>query len=441
MEQISIKTINEFFNSHKLTQTNIVVGVSGGMDSMVLLHLLKHSAVTIAVAHCNFGLRGAESDGDEAFVANFCNDHAIAFHSIKFDTTQYASEHGISIEMAARDLRYTWFEELANKLGFEYIAIAHNLNDSVETFFLNLTRGSGIKGLTGISPINGKIIRPLINASRDQIEEYAKKHGISWRTDATNLTDIYRRNFVRLNILPLFIELNPSFLATMQGNFEVLNGVNKVVDEQVEKATASLLTKNGLSYSINIGALVAKTSWEVLLFEMLTKFEFTSGEFDMAKALISSQTGSRVVSSSHTLWKERDNLVIEPNQATTPLTATLEGYEGSIELPTKVKWTTVTLNGQENKWQANQGVFDAEKLSFPLTLRCWNPGDSFTPSGMTGAKKVSDFLTDQKVESHRRSSILVMESGGKIAWVVGMRVSDLFRKKGNTGKAIIFSLD
>lgn len=441
MEQISIKTINQFFKCHKLTQTNIVVGVSGGMDSMVLLHLLKHSAATIAVAHCNFGLRGAESDGDEAFVANFCNDHAIAFHSIKFDTTQYASEHGISIEMAARNLRYAWFEELANKLGFDYIAIAHNLNDSIETFFLNLTRGSGIKGLTGISPINGKIIRPLINASRDQIEEYAKRHGILWRTDATNLTDIYRRNFVRLNILPLFTELNPSFLATMQGNFEVLNGVSKLLDEQVEKATASLLTKNGLAYNINIGVLIAKTSWEVLLFEMLTKFEFTPGEFDMAKALIASQTGSKVVSSSHILWKERDYLVIEPNQTTTPLIATIEGYEGSIELPIKLKWTTVTLNGEENKWQANQGVFDAEKLSFPLTLRCWNPGDSFTPSGMTGAKKVSDFLTDQKVESHRRSSILVMESGGKIAWVVGMRVSDLFRKKGKTGKAIIFSLD
>lgn len=441
MEQISIKTINQFFKCHKLTQTKIVVGVSGGMDSMVLLHLLKHSAATIAVAHCNFGLRGAESDGDEAFVANFCNDHAIAFHSIKFDTTQYASEHGVSIEMAARNLRYAWFEELANKLGFDYIAIAHNLNDSIETFFLNLTRGSGIKGLTGISPINGKIIRPLINASRDQIEEYAKRHGILWRTDATNLTDIYRRNFVRLNILPLFTELNPSFLATMQGNFEVLNGVNNLVEEQVEKATACLLAKNGLTYSIDIEALVAKTSWEVLLFEMLAKFEFTSGEFDMAKALISSQTGCKVVSSSHILWKERDYLVIEPNQTTTPLIATIEGYEGSIELPIKLKWTTVTLNGEENKWQANQGVFDAEKLSFPLTLRCWNPGDSFTPSGMTGAKKVSDFLTDQKVESHRRSSILVMESDGKIAWVVGMRVSDLFRKKGKTGKAIIFSLD
>jgi len=417
------------------------VGVSGGMDSMVLLHLLKHSTATIAVAHCNFGLRGAESDGDEAFVANFCNDQAIAFHSIKFDTTQYANEQGISIEMAARDLRYAWFEELRTNLGFEYIAIAHNLNDSVETFFLNLARGSGIKGLTGITPINGKIVRPLINASRDQIEAYAKTHGISWRTDATNLTDIYRRNFVRLNILPLFTEMNPSFLATMQGNFEVLNGVNKLVEEQVEKATASLLTKNESAFNINIGNLTAKTGWEILLFEMLSKYGFTPGEFNMAKALISSQTGSKVVSSSHSLWKERDNLVIEPNKTLLLLSATIAGNEDSIEQPIKLRWTTVTLNGDENKWQANQGVFDAEKLKFPLTVRCWNPGDSFTPSGMTGSKKVSDFLTDQKVESHQRSSVLVMESDGKIAWIVGMRVSELFRKKGNTGKAIIFSLE
>lgn len=441
MEQISIKTINQFFECHKLTQASIVVGVSGGMDSMVLLHLLKHSAATIAVAHCNFGLRGSESDGDEAFVANFCNDHAIAFHGTKFNTTQYANEHGISIEMAARDLRYAWFEELRTNLGFEHIAIAHNLNDSIETFFLNLTRGSGIKGLTGINPINGKIVRPLINASRDQIEEYAKNHGISWRTDATNLTDIYRRNFVRLNILPLFTEINPSFLATMQGNFEVLNGVNKLIEEQVVKATASLLTKNGSAFNINIGALTAKTGWEIILFEMLCKYGFTPGEFNMAKALISSQTGSKVVSNSHTLWKERDNLIIQPNQEDAPLVAAIKGNEGSVEQPIKLRWTTITLNSEENKWQANQGVFDAEKLRFPITIRCWNPGDSFTPSGMTGSKKVSDFLTDQKVESHRRSSIMVMESDGKIAWIVGMRVSELFRKKGNSGKAVIFSLD
>ena len=441
MEPISNKNIINFFRNHKLTPSKILIGVSGGMDSMVLLHLLKSYTTTIAVAHCNFGLRDAEADGDEALVASYCKNQGIEFHRIQFNTTQYAIGHGISIEMAARDLRYAWFDELAAKFGFDTIAIAHNLNDSVETFFLNLTRGSSIKGLTGINPINGKVVRPLIEVSREQIEDYAQKHDIQWRTDATNLTDVYRRNYIRLNILPLFAELNPSFLATMQGNLNLISAANKLVEEQVTDAAKSLLTKSSSAYTINIEALTAKTSWEILLFEILNTFGFTPGEFEVAKGLIVSQTGSKVVSSSHTIWKNRDSLVIEPIHILAQPSATIKEYEGSIVEPIRLQWAIGTLNGEETCWQPNQAVFDLAKLKLPLEIRRWQAGDYFTPSGMTGSKKVSDFLTDQKIESHRRSSALVMESNGKIAWIIGLRISEHFRKKGNTGKAIIFSVD
>jgi len=441
MEKISIKAINHFFTTHGLTSRKILVGVSGGMDSMVLLHLLHQLPLSIAAAHCNFTLRDSESDGDEALVESYCKERGIQFFSKRFDTSQYAAANSISIEMAARDLRYAWFEELTTEFGFDYIAIAHNLNDSIETFFLNLTRGSGIKGLTGINPVNGKVIRPLIDVSRDQIANYAEKHKIAWRTDATNLTNIYRRNFIRHNILPQLLELNPSFIATMQQNLAILSGAYEIIESQAKEATTTLLTKQGSAHYISISGLTIKPGWETLLFEMLNGFGFSSGEFEMAKGLVLAQTGSRVVSGSHILWKSRGNLVIEPNLDTAPFQATIESPTGQLITPIKLSWAPTQLTGKEPCWQPNQAVFEVEKLTFPLILRNWQPGDSFVPSGMTGVKKVSDFLTDQKIESHTRASILVMESGGKIAWVVGFRVSELFRKKGTTGMAIIFNME
>ena len=441
MEQISTKTIDHFLNHHGLGPKRILVGVSGGMDSMVLLHLLNQLPIPIAVAHCNFCLRGSESDGDEELVSTFCDKKGIRIFKKRFKTTQYALSNGISIEMAARDLRYGWFEELTNEFGFESIAIAHNLNDSIETFFLNLARGSWIKGLTGISPVNGKVIRPLIDISRELIAEYAKENQIPWRMDGTNLTDIYRRNFIRHNILPQFQELNPSFISTMQRNLAILDGASKIIEEHTNEARTTLLTKQGSYHSISISKLTAKPGWETVLFEILNGFGFSSGEFEMAKGILFAQTGSRVVSKSHTIWKDRDNLLLEPNLEVCANQVSIESPNGAISSPVNLSWTTTILTGNEANWQSFQGVFDVDKLTFPLTIRNWRPGDSFIPSGMTGAKKVSDFLTDLKIESNTRNSILVMESQGKIVWVIGLRVSELFRKRRNTGSALVFNLE
>ncbi len=441
MEQISKKTINHFLSSHKLFPHKILVGVSGGMDSMVLLHLLNQLDIPIAVAHCNFSLRGMESDKDEESVSTYCNDNNITLYTKRFDTNQHSQTHSVSIEMAARDLRYGWFEELSNEFDFDYIAIAHNLNDSIETFFLNLTRGSGIKGLTGISPINGKIIRPLIDLSRENIADYAQENKIPWRMDASNLTTVYRRNFIRHNILPQFVALNPSFISTMQRNLAIMSGASRIIELHASEEKAALLSKQGSVYHINISELTAKLGWETLLFEILNEFGLSSGEYELAKGILFAQTGSRVVTNSYTIWKNRENLVIKPNIESPIIKVIIESPNGAIGSPIKLNWISTHLNATDAKWQSNQGVFEVEKLTFPLTIRNWRAGDSFIPSGMTGAKKISDFLTDQNIESQSRNSIIVMESDGKIAWVIGLRVSELFRKTGKTGTAIIFTLD
>jgi tRNA(Ile)-lysidine synthetase, N-terminal domain/tRNA(Ile)-lysidine synthetase, C-terminal domain len=434
------KTVSDFFTKHDLLNSKIIVGVSGGADSMVLLHALKANDYNLSVAHCNFQLRGNESDEDEMFVSNYCDNHQIPYFVKRFQTELFANKQGISIEMAARELRYTWFEELSKEHAANFIAIAHNQNDSIETFFLNLTRGSGIKGLQGIRPISGTIIRPLVTVSREEIVTYANTNHLNYRTDSTNLTDIYRRNFIRHNIIPLFEELNPSFASTMAQNISLLNSYQAMIENQVDAAKTNFTKKISDELHIHIAQLIKTAGWKSILFEILTEYGFTVGEVELAATLTTAQTGKRIESTTHTLWKNRDNLVVEHNHLQNSEGITLTSLEGKVDLPFKMSWESKVLAGKTLPRQSSMAIFDPNVLTFPLTLRKWRYGDTFIPSGMKGSKKISDFLTDIKVDSHRRSTIYVLESGNKIAWILGLRISEQFRKHGKTGPAIIFQM-
>ncbi len=440
MKQNISNVVSNFFIEHKLETPMLVVGVSGGIDSMVLLHLLHSQKLSLSVAHCNFQLRGKESDEDEAFVVNYCRQNGIPCFVKQFQTTQIAKEKGISIEMAARELRYAWFEELRAELRASHVAIAHNQNDSIETFFLNLTRGTGLKGLQGIKPVSGTILRPLITVKRNDIVQYAESFNLNYRTDSTNLTDIYRRNYIRHNIIPLFEELNPSFLATMEQNMSLLASYSAIVDSQVGAARSSFTKKESGELHLDIDKFTALPGWKSILYEILSDYGFSVGEIENAITLATSQTGKRIESATHTLWKNRNNLVVAPNQLPESEAVTISQSEGKIDLPVTLSWETKVLTGEDLPRITSMAILDPEALTYPITLRRWKPGDTFTPSGMKGSKKVSDFLTDVKVDSPQRSRIYVLESGNKIVWIVGLRISEQFRKHGKTGPAVVFQL-
>jgi tRNA(Ile)-lysidine synthase len=432
--------VSDFFTINALGKPTLVVGVSGGVDSMVLLHLLQTSHFPIIVAHCNFILRGKESNEDEAFVVNYCHQHGIRCLVKQFQTESIAREKGISIEMAARELRYTWFEELLEEYKAKYIAIAHNQNDSIETFFLNLTRGTGIKGLQGIKSISGNIIRPLIALTRVEIEAYASSHQLEYRTDSTNLTDIYRRNFIRHNIIPLFEEMNPSFMATMEQNMSLLTSYSTLIEGSVDAVRTNISKMESEELHLDIDELTALPGWKSILFEILYGYGFTPGEIENTALLVKAQTGKRIESATHTLWKNRNSFVVAPNISEEHEIAIISTTQGELTEPVELRWESKIFSGESMPRKASIAVFDPEALTFPLTLRRWKPGDTFTPSGMYGSKKVSDFLTDMKLDSQKRSKTLVLESGNKIAWIVGIRISEQFRKHGKTGPAVVFQL-
>ena len=419
-----------------------IVALSGGADSVALLLIMKALGYDVEAAHCNFHLRGKESERDENFCVSLCESLGVILHRIHFDTLTYAQLHKVSIEMAARDLRYSYFEQLRRDINADAICVAHHKDDNVETILLNLVRGTGMNGLTGISPRNGFILRPLLCIGREDILEYLEAENQDYVTDSSNLVDDVQRNKIRLNVLPLLENVNPAvkdnFLTMARWIAEASTIVEASLDEAKAKSVSSLsvAAKNhdakpmvNDSFSVDISKIEEYPSAEYLLWDILKDYGFNSSQVALVADNLHATTGTSWLSSSHELTLDRGRLILTP----------LDKEEGrQMRIPEagtyvytelcKLKIEQKEINESYTISRSSDKVcLDAQKVKFPLMIRSVARGDRFVPFGMKGSKLVSDFLTDQKVALPlKRRQLVVTDAGGNILWVVGKRLDGRF---------------
>lgn len=416
----------------------ILLAVSGGVDSMAMLYLFREAGFRVGVAHCNFQLRGKESDGDEEFVRQVCKELNIPFFVSRFETEAYAWENTLSIQMAARELRYAWFEEVLRSHSYTWLATGHHFDDTMETILLNITRGSSTEGLAGIPAKNGNIIRPLLFATRKEIEKYAVRKGMVWREDLSNLTDDYQRNFIRHQILPRLKELNPSLELTWQNGIEKIQGDLAMLHIAMEDWRKKFVTESSAKTYIDKGAFTEMPQGASLLWRYCRNFGFN---FEQAREVIQSlkgQPGKKFFSPTHLLVVDRDLIIITPLQQGWSETAIEKGQSTSVLGPWELRIDS--LAEMVPVANESEAVLDGELLDYPLVWRKWRPGDSFHPLGMGHKKKLSDFFIDKKLSLADKEIVTVLESAGRIVWVVGHRIDDRFKLTSATSAITRFKL-
>jgi len=403
---------------------------------MVLLHLMKRLEVEIAVAHCNFQLRGNDSDGDEEFVRSHCERNQVPFFCKRFDTNIYATENKLSIQMAARELRYAWFEELIEGKEFTKLATAHHFNDSIETMLLNWVRGAGIEGLRGIPNKRNQIIRPLLFATRDEINTYAANHQITWREDISNQTDDYQRNFIRHQVIPPLKRINVSLEATVRASLTKVEDEWTFYFKSVEDWQKKFIKEEGDVIKVSKEGFSHRAHGASLLWHSVKALGFTYDQCVEACEIKDGQAGKQFVSGTHKLVVDRDYFISTPLENHWNDTTILSGQSDADLGPWRLNIHEATeIKSTDNPLTA---ILDFEKLSFPLTWRKWKAGDHFYPLGMTHRKKISDFLIDRKISVGEKDAVTVLESAGEIVWVVGQRIDNRFRLTSSTKKAINF---
>ncbi len=417
----------------------ILLTVSGGIDSVVMAHLMTAAGYDCGVAHCNFSLRGQESDDDETFVRAWAAERDLPFYFIRFDTQAYAAEHGLSIQMAARDLRYAWFRETARAEGYDRIALAHNRNDVAETFLINLTRGTGLRGLTGIRPRHDQLIRPLLFARRDEIESFARVEGIAWREDSSNRSVRYTRNKIRHEILPAFEELNPSFVDTLAATAARLSATEEVFEKYLDEVRPQLLLELGDRQLIPLEKLRHLPARAALLFELLSPLGFSPATTGQILQVLDSPPGRQFSSPTHRLLKDRDFLIITPLSGEEEQERRYYIEEGMTGLSEPLRLRLTAFERDDTfviPRDPAVAVIDYDKLSWPLVLRHWQPGDYFRPLGMEGMKKLSDFFIDEKVPRDEKEKIWLITEGDRIVWIPGMRLDDRYKITDETKKVL-----
>lgn len=431
----------------------VLLAVSGGVDSMCMAELFLNSTakVRFALAHCNFHLRGEESDSDEALVRAWAESHGVIFIKKDFDTKEYAASNGVSIEMAARELRYTWFAEVCRERGFAALAVAHNANDNAETMILNMLRGTGVKGMTGmcgsslLPGSDARLIRPLLGFTRKDIHEYAVSHGLQWHEDSTNADSAYKRNCIRNEVFPLFERLNPSFLTTLNEDMERFAQVQSVADEYVRSVSAEIarLEDNGLPV-IERQKLTSKKDWEYVLFRLLEPFGFTSSVVaDLVSVLKSGGTVSGrtfvaheylAVTSAKEISVEATDIAIEATDITIegPGTYSLDGVKFSVSLSDDVR-NVRTVAGETKS--------DTAGIPFPFTVRHWKNGDWMRPLGMRGRKKLSDIFVDLKFSlTEKKKALVIADEGSHVLALVGHRIDDSVKVTKDTSSVTVIRL-
>ena len=451
MKQTVLETVRQYIAKHHLLRPEALylVALSGGADSVALLLILHQLAYRLEAVHCNFKLRGDESDRDEQFCADLCERLGIKLHRVHFDTRFYASQHHVSIEMAARELRYHYFARLANEIKAEGICVAHHQDDSVETVIMNLIRGTGIQGLLGIQPINGLIIRPLLCITRSDIVSYLNALEQPFVTDSTNLETDAVRNKIRLQIMPQMEQINPAAKQNIARSSAILAPVAEVYQQVIDEDAAQLVERRqgsgGLEtyWRISIEALMKARQPHDTLFHILASRGFPPAQVEQVWENIHASTGKMYESATHELVFDRGFLLMAPRQ-----TEPFQGYSfpigGAYHLGNglKVDVSMADADTSEVSREALVATLDADLVSFPLHLRGIRQGDRFHPFGMNGMKLVSDYLTDQKVPLIlKRRQLLVEDATGRIIWLVGQRTDNRFRVSQNTRRVLVLSLN
>ncbi len=407
-----------------LKESKILIAISGGIDSVVLTHLCHKSDLKIALAHCNFNLRGDESDADEDFVVELAEHLDLEVFAQRFDTEKYAEDNKRSIQMAARELRYNWFSELAEQLQFDYILTAHHADDNLETFLINFTRGTGLEGLTGIPEVNGKFVRPLLPFSSEQIKVFARENNIKWRNDSSNKSVKYLRNKLRHEVVPILKEINPSLLQSFQSTLENLNDIADIVEESTNAVLKRAITSMDEDHiAFKISEFKKVNNPKAYMFEVFKSFGFT--EWNDMVDLLDAETGKQVLSNTHRLIKNRDHLLLSTISFEENETISISENEAKKETPFGVLLFDEADAIAEHK--PNTIYVDKDKLKFPLQLRKRKEGDMFYPMGMQGKKKLSKYFKDEKFSLLDKENTWLLCSGEDIVWVVNRRPDDRFK--------------
>ena len=411
-----------------------LLAVSGGVDSMVLATLFLQQGIAFEIAHCNYQLREEASNLDEQHVREWAQQHAIPFHCQQFETKKISAQFKKGTQETARILRYEWFRYLMQKHHFKAIVTAHHANDNAETILMNLFKGTGIDGLTGMQIISNDIFRPLLSVYQDQIEAFAKEHQIAFRQDASNLSDDYTRNAIRLNVLPAIEKLFPAALQGITTSMGHLNDAATIYHDQMDFFKKKLLVKTSTEIKIPIRLLITMPAFKTILFELLKPYGFSSKQQNSVLELLPAQNGKMVLSNTHRIFKFNHHLVLTPIEHQQTDFCIIQEEEEFVQLD-KGALSIATLQGSMSSFPNDlyTAYIDKASLDFPLLLRHWKEGDYFYPIGMNNKKKkLSDFFIDQKVPLHLKESTWVLESNQRIVWVLGMRLDERFKIKPTT---------
>lgn len=424
-------------NFPQLKDKKLLLAVSGGIDSMVLLVLFYKLRFDICVVHCNFQLRGNESDADEMLVRETCQDRFIPYFIESFDTENYSKENKLSIQLAARKLRYDWFQELLSENQLDYLVTAHHLDDNVETFLINFVRGTGLEGLTGIPPQNGNIVRPMLPFSREEIENYAQANQIQWREDSSNASDKYFRNKLRHDIVPILKELNIGFLDSFQNTLHHLQQAESLVNDASKLVYEKVVEEKENQVEIHLKPLLQFENHKAYLYQWLNKFGFSA--WNDIYDLVVAQSGKQIFSETHVLLKDREKLILSERKSSNKEEIySIESLDDKVNIPLKLRFYK-GVNIFET--HSNCIFVDESKLKFPLTIRKWQEGDYFYPSGMNGKKKLSKYFKDEKYSLLDKENQWLLCSEDQIVWVIGKRADNRFISKETTHNSIKIVLE
>ncbi len=422
-----------------LKDSKILIAISGGVDSVVLTHLCHALKLNISLAHCNFNLRRDESDTDEDFVLKLAENLELEVFIQNFDTKAYADDNKRSIQMAARELRYTWFKELAEQLQFDYILTAHHADDNLETFLINFTRGTGLEGLTGIPEVNDMFVRPLLPFSSSDIVTYAKANNIEWRNDSSNASVKYLRNKLRHEVVPVLKEINPGLLQSFKNTLSNLQDTADIIDDAVNSVLENAVeTIDDHQMILNISEFKRLNNPKAYLFQIFKDYGFS--EWDDVLNLLDAQSGKYVTSSTHRLIKDRNHLLLSHIDKEVSQTQTITISEGVVEMDTILGTFVFKVVNDLSEKSDHIIYVDSDRLKYPLTVRKWEEGDVFYPLGMTGKKKLSKYFKDEKLSLLDKEDVWLLCSGEDIVWVINRRADNRFRVSDTTTRILKIEL-
>jgi tRNA(Ile)-lysidine synthase len=440
---LPVKKFTDFIEQNNLFEpdSSVLAAVSGGMDSVLMVHLLKAAGYNFGIAHCNFQLRGDESTTDQEFCKQLAQQNNVPFHTINFDTLQYAADKKMSIQMAARELRYQWFEQIRQQHNYSSVALAHHQNDTIETILLNLVRGTGIAGLHGILPKNGALVRPLLGFTRDEIQAIITKNKISYVEDSSNSSVKYARNKLRHEVIPKLKELNPALENTFENNLKHFRDLETLLELRLAELREELMIANGDEIHLQLEAVKKLNPQRLLLFKLLQEYGFNETTIDDLISVLNKHSGKVFESAGFTLILDREKLILTKKNTVNAEQVSISNTDHTVNYG-RYKLTLLhddtPLIIKDNPLAVS---VDADRLVYPLTVRAWQQSDSFYPLGMKTRKKLSDFFIGQKIPLHQKNEIpLLINGNGEIIWVGGYRPDERYKVNDNTKKVTIFEL-